>query len=148
MAAWQQVLPQFRCQSQLQEARQAYSASATASRRDFESIPRSNEALALFELGDLKEAERTTRTLLRRDPQFKDGYALLAALRFEQDSKSDAATLISDLCSGLDGEQWCSRYSNIDVVVGRWTPSAVAAYRRLLAEPSIQLELRNGARPR
>ena len=126
----------------------SYSAAATASRRDFESIPRSNEALALFELGDLREAERVTKVLLRRDPQFRDGYALLAALRFELGSAGDAAVAINDLCAGLDGEVWCERYSTEEVILGRWTPKAVAAYKRMLREPSIQLELRNGARPR
>ena len=131
-----------------EEARAAYSAAATASRRDFESIPRSNEALVLFELGDLQEAERVTKVLVRRDPQFRDGYALLAALRFELGSAGDAAVAINDLCAGLDGEVWCERYSTEEVILGRWTPKAVAAYKRMLREPSIQLELRNGARPR
>lgn len=131
-----------------EEARAAYSEATAASPRDFESIPRSNEALALFELGSLAEAEKTTRTLLRRDPGFRDGRALLAALRFEQSDRAGAATAVGELCDGAGGSMWCRRYSTVDVVLGRWTPKAVDAYRRLLAEPSIALEFRNAEAPR
>ena len=48
-----------------EEARAAYGASADASPRDFEAIPRSNEALVSFELGEEARAEREVRTLLR-----------------------------------------------------------------------------------
>jgi tetratricopeptide (TPR) repeat protein len=126
-----------------EEAATAYAAASAASRRDFESIPRSNEALALFELGSLGEAERRVRTLIRRDPNFRDGTALLAALRLEQNDVGGAASAVNMLCSGADGPEWCRRYSNVEIVLGRWSPRAVAAYRRLLKEPSVQLELRN-----
>ena len=107
-------------------------------------VPRSNQALTLFQLERIEEAEKLTRKLIRRDPMFRDGQALLATLRYEQSDVAGAARAITDLCSGADGAAWCSRYSSVDVVTGRWSPRAVAAYRRLLDEPSIRLELRNG----
>lgn len=128
-----------------EDARATYSEATEAAPRDFESIPRSNEALVLFELGSLTEAERVARTLVRRDPGFRDGQALLATLRYEQGDKGGAASLIGELCSGANGSMWCSRYSTADVVLGRWTPRAVAAYRRLIEEPSVRLELKNGS---
>lgn len=127
-----------------EDAAATYGKSAAVSRRDFESIPRSNEALALFELGELARAEKGARTLIRRDPNFKDGAALLATLRLEQGDVGGAASAMSLLCSGPDGNAWCRRYSSVDVVLGRWSPRAVAAYKRLLDEPSVKLELRNG----
>jgi tetratricopeptide (TPR) repeat protein len=127
-----------------EDARAAYAVATAASPRDFESIPRSNEALVLFELGSLAEAERIAKTLVRRDPGFRDGQALLAALRFEQGDRAGAANSISELCSGVSGSMWCSRYSSVDVVLGRWTPKAVDAYRRMIEEPSVKLELKNG----
>lgn len=81
------------------EARATYAASASASPRDFESIPRSNEALVLFELGELGPAEKRAQTLLRRDPGFRDGQALLATLRYAQGDVGGAANAISDLCA-------------------------------------------------
>jgi len=131
-----------------EEAATVYAAAATVSRRDFESIPRSNQALALFQLGSLAEAEAQAKRLIRRDPNFRDGQALLAALRFEQGDTAGAAGAFSRLCDGADGAAWCRRYSTADVVVGRWSPRAVAAYRRLLDEPAIVLELKNGQAPR
>ena len=128
-----------------EDAAAAYALAASASRRDFESIPRSNEALALFELGELASAEKRARSLIRRDPNFKDGAALLAALRLEQGDPGGAASAVALLCSGPEGSAWCQRYSTVDVVMGRWSPRAVAAYRRLLKEPSVQLELKNAA---
>jgi len=126
------------------EAQQAYAEAAAASRRDFESIPRSNNALALFELGQLADAEKQARTLIRRDPNFVDAKALLAALRMEQGDVGGAANAVALLCSGDEGAQWCRRYSSVEVVLGRWSPRAVAAYKRLLTEPSVQRELKNG----
>ena len=73
------------------------------------SIPRSNEALALFELGSLPEAEKVARKLIRRDPNFKDGFALLAALRYAQGDTGGAAALVNDLCAGASG--LCARYA-------------------------------------
>lgn len=130
------------------DARVAYAASADASPRSFESIPRSNEILAMFELGALAEAERKTTQLIRRDPAFRDARALLATLRYERGDVGGAASAISDLCSGPGGAAWCDRYSSSDVVMGRWSPRAVRAYQGLLKEKAIQLELREGQAPK
>ena len=108
--------------------------------RDFEAIPRSNEALVSFELGEEARAEREVRTLLRRDPAFKDGEALLAALQWSQGSKEYSQT-VAQLCNEPG---WCARYSTVDVVMGRWTPRAVEAWRGLLQEKAVQRELKDG----
>jgi len=126
-----------------EDARAVYEASVKAADKEFASIPRSNEALALFELGQLAESEKRTKVLMRKDPVFVDAKALLATLRYEQGDRAGAATVIGDLCRGDNGDVWCEQYSNVDIVIGRWTPKAVDAYRRLLAEPSIQRELKN-----
>ena len=126
------------------EARNAYQSSASAAARDFESIPRSNEALSLFELGQLSESESLARRIMRRDPKFVDATALLATLQYEQGDRQSAANTINALCSGAAGTQWCARYSTSDAVRGRWTPRAVDSYQRMIAEPSIRLEFRNG----
>ena len=39
---------------------------------------------------------------------------------------------------------WCQRYSTVDVVMGRWTPRAVEAWRGLLQEKAVQRELKDG----
>lgn len=126
------------------EAAEAYAGAREAAARDFESIPASNEALARLELGELPRAESIVRRILRRDPNFVDAKALLATLRWLQEDKGGAANAIATLCQGDNGPMWCGRYSTEDVVLGRWTPTAVRAYRQLLQEPSIALELRNG----
>lgn len=126
-----------------EDALGAYSASAAASPADFASIPRSNEALALFQLSQLELAERKARALVRRDPNFRDGVALVATLRWAQGDAAGATTEFAALCSGTGGRQWCERYGSASVVTGRWSPKAVAAYEELLKQPSIQLELRN-----
>ena len=126
-----------------EDARAAYAASAAAAPKDFVSIPRSNEALALLQLGQLEQAEAVARRLVRRDPNFRDGSALLATLRSMQGDKAGAADAFSVVCDGRDGAAWCDRYSTEQVVLGRWTPKAVEAYRDLLGAPSIQLIIKN-----
>ncbi len=125
------------------DARLAYRAATDASQRDFESIPRSNEALALFELGELAEAEKLARVLIRRDPSFRDGQALLATLLWARGDKPGAETEFAAVCDGASGSTWCGVYSSEDAVKGRWSPKAVGAFRGLLDEPSIKLLLRN-----
>ena len=100
---------------QWSDARAAYEASGDAADRSFASIPRSNEALALFELGSLPEAEKVARKLIRRDPNFKDGFALLAALRYAQGDTGGAAALVNDLCAGASG--LCARYADVNIVL-------------------------------
>ena len=126
------------------EARAAYAAATTLSPRDFESIPRSNEALALMQLEEPAQAEALVRRIMRRDPNFVDAFALLAAVRWMQGDPGGTARAIAQLCGGGDGRMWCARYSTEQVVLGRWTPRAVEAYRELLKEKSVQLELKNG----
>ena len=118
-----------------EEAHTAYAASVDLSPRDFESIPLSNQALTSFELGRGDDAEREALRLTRRDPNFRDGYALLATLRHSRGDEAGAASAFRTLCSE---EQWCERYSTDAVVVGRWTPRAVTAFRSLLRAPAIQ----------
>mmetsp|Transcript_62576 Transcript_62576/g.104156 ORF Transcript_62576/g.104156 Transcript_62576/m.104156 type:complete len:289 (-) Transcript_62576:181-1047(-) len=122
------------------EAREAYIGAAAASPRDFESIPLSNAALVSFELKALERAEREARTLLRRDPNFVDAAALLATIRYASGDIGGAALAFEKLCAS---PQFCMRYSTDAVVVGRWTPRAVEAYRGLLGEPSIMRVITN-----
>jgi tetratricopeptide (TPR) repeat protein len=123
-----------------EEAHDTYAVAADASPRDFESIPLSNQALTSFELGRVDVAEREASRLVRRDPGFRDGFALLAALKHSRGDNSGAAIAFSTLCSE---PQWCERYSTDAVVLGRWTPRAVAAFQSLLREPGIKLVLQS-----
>lgn len=124
------------------EARTAYEASAAVSPRDFESIPRSNSALVSFELGELSAAESEASKIIRRDPRFVDATALLAAIRWKTGDVGGAVRAFERLC---EEPMFCRRYANDEVVIGRWTPKAVDAYRQLLQEPGIKLALKNGA---
>jgi len=126
-----------------EEAQKEYARAADVARRDFESIPRSNLALVQFQLGALADAERTANKLVRRDPGFRDGFALLAALRLEQDDVAGAVRAFDGVCAGSDGGMWCNRYSTEEVVMGRWTPRAVDSYRKLLKLDAIKREIRN-----
>ena len=126
-----------------EDARAAYAASAAAAQKDFASIPRSNEALVLLQLDQLEQAEVIARRLVRRDPNFRDGSALLATLRSLEGDNAGAADAFSVVCDGRDGAVWCDRYSTEQVVLGRWTPKAVEAYRSLLKLTSIQLIIKN-----
>jgi tetratricopeptide (TPR) repeat protein len=123
------------------EARAAYDASAAVSPRDFESIPRSNAALVSFEMGELQLAEREASKIIRRDPRFVDADALLAAVRWKQGDVGGAVRAFERLC---EEPLFCQRYATADVVLGRWTPKAVDAYRQLLKEPGIKLALKDG----
>ena len=82
------------------------------------------------------------RTLLRRDPNFVDGTALLATLRWSQGDKAGATTAYASLC---DTPIWCETYASDAAVLGRWTPRATAAFRELLKEPAVQRERKNAA---
>ena len=70
-------------------------------------------------MGSLPEAERIAKVLIRRDPGFRDGQALLATLRYAQGDTGGAASAVSELCAGPSGGMWCSRYSTVDAVLGR-----------------------------
>lgn len=126
------------------DASAAYEASAAAAPKDFVSIPLGNEALALFELQKLPEVEGITLRLLQTDPNFVDARAVRAILRYDQGDIGGAAAEMAKLCTKSEvGENFCNIYSSIDAVLGRWSPRAVATYRKLLTESSIQRELRN-----
>ena len=58
------------------------------------------------------------RTLLRRDPNFVDGTALLATLRWSQGDVAGATTAYASLC---DTPIWCETYASDAAVLGRWT---------------------------
>ena len=120
---------------------------ALASKRDrgLASIPASNRAQVAIELGDLKDAARRTENLLRRDPNFVDGRALLAAIRYKQGDSNAAEASYAQLCvpgvksqrgavftDGIGGSDWCELYASTDVVKGRWTPTTIQAYEAFL----------------
>ena len=120
---------------------------ALASKRDrgLASIPASNRAQVAVELGDLKDAARRTENLLRRDPNFVDGRALLAAIRYKLGDANGAEESYAQLCvpgvksqrgavftDGIGGSDWCELYASTDVVKGRWTPATIGAYEAFL----------------
>ena len=125
-----------------EEAQEAYTTSADSAAREFASIPRSNAALVAFERRQEDRAEREVRTLLRRDPNFVDATALLAALRWSQGDIGGATATYASLC---ETPIWCETYASDTAVLGRWTPRAVEAFRGLLAEPAVQRERKNAA---
>ena len=98
-----------------------------------------------IELGDLKDAARRTENLLRRDPNFVDGRALLAAIRYKLGDANGAEESYAQLCvpgvksqrgavftDGIGGSDWCELYASTDVVKGRWTPATIEAYEAFL----------------
>ena len=86
--------------------------------------------------------ERADRTLLRRDPQFVDGTALLAVLQWSRGDVGGATVSYAALC---EQPLFCERYATDAAVLGRWTPRAVDAFRSLLREPAVQRERKNAA---
>ena len=111
--------------------------------RDFESIPRSNEALAFLELEQYDRAEQRARIIVGRDPNFVDARALLATIRFSQEDLKGAAAEMYALCDSPPGAELCDRYSRVDIVLGRWPPRAVAAYRAMLRAPAVERVFQN-----
>jgi len=107
----------------------AYRRAANSSGRDFESIPRANVALTLLQLGSPAEGEREASAIVRRDPSFLDGFAILATCRWVQGDKLGAEEAYRRLCTE---PTWCSLYARADAVAGRWPPTAVAAWGDLL----------------
>ena len=136
-------------------------AAALANERALASIPASNRAQAALELGDAGDAERRAANLVRRDPNFVDGRALLAAIRFERGDRAGAEEAYAALCvptvtspngfsppkRGLGGSDWCELYSTVDVVVGRWTPRTLDAYARFLASRDARARVAADTRP-
>ena len=109
------------------------------------SIPSENRALVAMELGDLIDAQKRIETLLRRDPNFLDGKALLAAVKFKNGDTNGAEQSFAQLCRpavsspnqfqntpGIGGTDFCELYSNPNFVLDRWTPTAVQAFSDFL----------------
>lgn len=110
------------------------------------SVPAANRAQVALELGDPADAERRTVSLLRKDPNFLDARALLAAVRYSRGDKDGAEESFAQLCrptvsspnrfspptKGIGGTDWCELYSTSDIVTGRWTPTAISAYNAFL----------------
>jgi len=119
---------------------------AAAVKTEYASVPSENRALVAVQLGDLADAQRRTEALVRRDPNFLDGKALLAAVKFARGDKDGAEATFALLCrpavsapnqfkapiQGIGGPDFCDLYSNADFVRDRWTPAAVAAYDAFL----------------
>ncbi|KAJ1462901.1 hypothetical protein M885DRAFT_556602 [Pelagophyceae sp. CCMP2097] len=123
--------------------RSAAAAAVSRTGRGFQSIPLSNRAQVALELGDAVDAEKRIVNLLRRDPNFVDGRALLAAVRWSRGDTNGAEEAFSALCrpaiaapngfnkpiQGLGGSDWCELYSkDASTVQGRWTPKSIAAF--------------------
>ncbi|KAJ8613990.1 hypothetical protein CTAYLR_005633 [Chrysophaeum taylorii] len=131
-----------------EEAAAAYDAAAAAAARSkvSTSVASENRAQVAVELGDLADAERRTLAILRRDPNFLDARALLAAIRFKRGDLAGAEDSYAQICRptvsapnrfrpptpGIGGTDWCEIYSDTAVVRGRWTPASLAAYDAFL----------------
>jgi tetratricopeptide (TPR) repeat protein len=92
-------------------------------------MARSSAALAAFQLGELEEAERQLRSLIRRYPLFADARAGLTALLWSRGARGEAESHWA-AASGLD-----PRYRQADWLLGirRWPPEPVRALQRFLA---------------
>lgn len=140
-----------------EEAAQSYdrAVAAAAKAKTSTSIAAANRAQVAIELGDLEDAERRTVVLLRKDPNFLDARALLAAVRYTRGDSNGAEESFAQLCRptisspnrfrpptpGIGGTDWCELYSKSEILQGRWTPSAIAAYDAFLAsrKPSARI---------
>ncbi len=107
-------------------ARESFAA-AVAARPGF-AMARSSAALAAFQLGELAEAERELRNLIRRYPLFADARAGLTALLWRKGASGEAESNWA-AASGLD-----PRYRQPEwlLVTRRWPPEAVQALRQFL----------------
>jgi tetratricopeptide (TPR) repeat protein len=112
------------------EALSTYRSAADASPRDFESIPRANAALTLLQLGRPDEGEKAAEAIVRRDPAFVDGFAIVAACRWARQDRIGAEDAYRRLCSE---PTWCNLYASTDAVSGRWPPRAIETWSAFLA---------------
>lgn len=144
------------------EAQEAYSQALSAAPRGFASIPRQGVALMLYQQGEDDAAEREAETLLRRDPEFIDARAFLAAVYWAKGDQAGSENAWSEICEGVrpaaatnmlgravqdaglamgiskyapraGGQEFCRMYSSMDAVSARWPPRAQVAYRQFLA---------------
>ena len=92
-------------------------------------MARSSAALAAFQLGDLAEAERELRSLIRRYPLFADARAALTALLWRRGASGEAESNWA-AASGLD-----PRYRQPEWLLQtrRWPPEPVQALQQFLA---------------
>ena len=92
-------------------------------------MARSSAALAAFQLGDLPEAERELRSLIRRYPLFADARAALTALLWRRGASGEAESNWA-AASGLD-----PRYRQQEWLLQtrRWPPEPVQALQQFLA---------------
>lgn len=114
-----------------EEALAAYRTASDASERDFESIPRANAALTLLQLGQPAEGAKAAEAIVRRDPAFVDGFAIVAACRWLQGDRLGAEAAMRRVCAE---PAFCTLYSTTAAVSGRWPPRAIAAWRDFLEQ--------------
>lgn len=108
----------------------AYRSAADVADRDFEDIPRANAALTLLQLGQAAEGAKAAEAIVRRDPAFVDGFAIVAACRWVQGDRLAAEAALRRLCAE---PTFCALYTaGTDAVRGRWPPRAIAAWSDLL----------------
>lgn len=109
-----------------QAARASFAAAAEA--RPGFAMARSSAALAAFQLGELEEAERQLRNLIRRYPLFADARAGLTALLWRRGAGGEAESHWV-AASGLD-----PRYRQPEWLVEsrRWPPQPVQALEDFL----------------
>uniref|UniRef100_A0A7S2QDV2 Uncharacterized protein n=1 Tax=Zooxanthella nutricula TaxID=1333877 RepID=A0A7S2QDV2_9DINO len=118
--------------------------------------------MMLYEQGEDDAAERAAATLLRKDPEFVDARALLAAIRWGKGDAAGSETAWAEICEGVrpagattnvgrlvqdaglalgiskyapraGGQEFCRMYSSMDAVKNRWPVRSQAAYRQFLA---------------
>jgi len=101
---------------------------AVKARPDF-AMARSSQALAAYQLGDLKTAEVELRQLIRQYPMFADARAALSGLLWQQGSHGEAQSHWA-AAAGLD-----NRYRQRDWLqqVRRWPPQPTADLMTFLA---------------
>lgn len=146
-----------------EEAAQSYdlAVAAAAKAKQSESVAAENRAQVAFELGDAADAERRAVALLRRDPNFLDARAFLAAVRFARGDSTGAEASFADLCRpavsapnqfrpptpGIGGTDFCELYATTEVVQGRWTPKSIAAYDAFLRSREKNARIAANANP-
>jgi tetratricopeptide (TPR) repeat protein len=109
------------------EARSSFMAAADL--RPGFAMARSSAALAAFQLGELEDAERSLRSLIRRHPLFADARAGLTALLWRRGARGEAESHWVS-ASGLD-----PRYRQREWLLEtrRWPPEPVEALQQFLA---------------
>ena len=101
-------------------------------------MARSSAALAAFQQGDIEDAERQLRSLIRRYPLFADARAALTALLWQRGANGEAESNWA-AASGLD-----PRYRQDDWLrsVRRWPPlpaQALQDFQTLAQRPRSNL---------